>query len=97
MAARASIFAALVELKRLLIGSINPARCRSDVAIVPEESNAISQSVGGGAGSAAHPDIRPHQLEGLGSAERDKIISALAQILMQAAGLSVEELDDDKR
>lgn len=39
-------------------------------------------------------DIR---LEGLGSVERDKIISALAQILMQAAGLSVEEFDDDKR
>ena len=36
-------------------------------------------------------------LEGLASTERDKIISALAQILMQAAGLSVEELDDDKR
>jgi hypothetical protein len=37
------------------------------------------------------------RLEGLGSAERDNIISALAQILMQAAGLGVEELDDDKR
>ena len=37
------------------------------------------------------------RLEGLASPERDKIISALAQILMQAAGLSVEELDDDKR
>jgi hypothetical protein len=37
------------------------------------------------------------RLEGLGSPERDKIISALAQILMQAAGLSVEELDNDKR
>ncbi|MEO6782762.1 MAG: hypothetical protein ABI196_18000 [Bradyrhizobium sp.] len=37
------------------------------------------------------------RLEGLGSPERDKVISALAQILMQAAGLSVEELDDDKR
>jgi len=37
------------------------------------------------------------RLEGLSSAERDKIILALAQILMQAAGLSVEELDDDKR
>jgi hypothetical protein len=30
------------------------------------------------------------RLEKLGSAERDKIISALAQILMQAAGLSVD-------
>ena len=37
------------------------------------------------------------RLEGLGSAEQDKIISALAQILMQAAGLSIGELDDDKR
>ena len=34
--------------------------------------------------------------EGLGSAERDKVISILAQILMQAAGLNVEELEDDK-
>jgi len=38
-----------------------------------------------------------NMLQGLDSTERDKIISALAQILMQAAGLSVEELDDDKR
>ncbi len=38
-----------------------------------------------------------NRLEGMVSPERDKIISALAQILMQAAGLSVEELDDDKR
>ena len=34
--------------------------------------------------------------EGLTSLERDKVISTLAQILMQAAGLRVEELDDDK-
>jgi hypothetical protein len=37
------------------------------------------------------------RLDGLGSLERDKIIQALARILMQGAGLSVEELDDDKR
>ncbi len=37
------------------------------------------------------------KLEGLDSGERDKIILALAQILMQAAGLLIEELDDDKR
>jgi len=35
--------------------------------------------------------------EGLASLERGKVISTLAQILMQAAGLRVEELDDDKR
>ena len=53
--------AALVELERLLIGVINAAQCRSDIAIVPEESNAVSQSVGRGAGSAADPVIRQHQ------------------------------------
>ena len=37
------------------------------------------------------------RLDGLGTLERNKIISALAQILMQAAGIRVEELDDDKR
>jgi hypothetical protein len=35
--------------------------------------------------------------EGLAAPERDKVISTLAQILMQAVGLRVEELDDDKR
>jgi hypothetical protein len=35
--------------------------------------------------------------EELTAVERDKVISTLAQILMQAAGLRVEELDDDKR
>jgi hypothetical protein len=37
------------------------------------------------------------KMEELTSPEREKIVAALAQILMQAAGLSVEELDDDKR
>lgn len=34
--------------------------------------------------------------EGMSSAERDKVVSILAQILMQAAGLNIEELEDDK-
>lgn len=38
-----------------------------------------------------------NQLDGVAPAERHKIISVLAQILMQAAGLSVEELEDDQR
>ena len=37
------------------------------------------------------------RLEGLGILERNKVISTLAQILMQAAGIGVEEIDDDKR
>ena len=36
-------------------------------------------------------------LAGLSSPERSKVRQLLAQILMQAAGLSVEELDDDER
>jgi hypothetical protein len=34
--------------------------------------------------------------EGMSSAERDKVVLILAQILTQAAGLNVEELEDDK-
>ena len=37
------------------------------------------------------------RLEGLDAHERGKVIAALAQILMQAAGLDVEELDGDNR
>jgi len=37
------------------------------------------------------------RLDGLGSVERSKVVSALAQILLQAAGVRVEELADDKR
>jgi hypothetical protein len=36
------------------------------------------------------------RLEGMSSTERDKAVLMLAQILMQAAGLNVEELEDDK-
>jgi hypothetical protein len=36
-------------------------------------------------------------LDGLGSLERGKVVSALAQVLLQAAGLRVEELADDQR
>ena len=36
------------------------------------------------------------RLEGLEALDRDKVVSALAHILMQAAGLKVEEADDDE-
>ena len=38
-----------------------------------------------------------NRLDGMASADRGRVISALAQILMQAAGLSVEELEDEQR
>ena len=37
------------------------------------------------------------RLERVNTAERTKIVSALAHLLLQAAGLSVPELDDDER
>jgi len=37
------------------------------------------------------------RLNGLESLERGKAVSALAQILLQAVGVRVEELADDKR
>ena len=34
--------------------------------------------------------------EGMNPAEQDRVVLILAQVLMQAAGLKVEELEDDK-
>jgi hypothetical protein len=36
------------------------------------------------------------RLKGLEALDRDKVVIALAHILMQAAGLRVEETDDDE-
>jgi hypothetical protein len=59
--------AALVELKRLLMGTGNPAHSRSDIAIAPEEGNEISQIAGDGAGSADDPDVRQQPTGRIGS------------------------------
>jgi hypothetical protein len=36
------------------------------------------------------------KLDGLSDKDREKVISTLARLLMQAAGLVVEELNDDQ-
>jgi hypothetical protein len=41
--------------------------------------------------------FEPQKLEGMTGTERAKATTTLAQILMRAAGLVVEELDDDRR
>jgi hypothetical protein len=38
-----------------------------------------------------------HKVDGMSDVERAEAIATLAQLLMQAAGLIVEELDDDRR
>jgi hypothetical protein len=90
--------AALVELKRVLM------RARP----TPHTPGAMSQSFGRKAMKsfrlpAATPSRQMNflfdnsRLEGVAAAERDKIVLVLAQILMQAAGLSVEGFEDDQR
>lgn len=41
--------------------------------------------------------FEPGKVDGMNNAERAKALTTLAQILMQAAGLVVEELDDEQR
>jgi len=41
--------------------------------------------------------FEPSKVDGMKNMERAGTIATLAQILMQAAGLIVEELDDDQR
>ncbi len=40
--------------------------------------------------------FEPRRVDGMSELERIKAVTALAQILMQAAGLVVEELSDDQ-
>lgn len=47
-------------------------------------------------GRQLNMEFEPRRLEGLDETERRKAVSTLAQILMQAAGLMVEELSDDR-
>ena len=88
---------ALVDLQRLFMRTANPAHSWSDVAIVREEGNEASQVAGTVSGQQMSLLFDTSRLDGLGALERDKVVSALAQILMQAAGLAVEELADDER
>lgn len=41
--------------------------------------------------------FEPSKVDGMNDVEQEGAIATLAQILMQAAGLIVEELDDDQR
>lgn len=78
--------AALVELQRRLKGAVKTAESRNDVAIDPEENNAVSRDAVGGDGPADELSFEDNRLDGLQCLERDKVVTTLAQILMQAAG-----------
>ncbi|MCK1510854.1 hypothetical protein [Bradyrhizobium sp. 18] len=74
-----------------------PALSQSDVGIVREESNEVSQITGAAPSRQMKLLFDKNRLDELAATERNKIISVLARILMQAAGLRVEELEDDQR
>jgi len=41
--------------------------------------------------------FEPSRIEGMSETERRKVVLTLAQVLIQAAGIRIEELADDKR
>jgi hypothetical protein len=67
--------ATLVELKRLLIGLATPAHSQSDVGIVREESNEVSQIAGAGAEPTNETPIgqKPAGWGGTRRAEQDHL------------------------
>ena len=89
--------AALIELRRLLMEDSKPTHSRSEIGIVRGKTMQSLKLPAGMPGRQMDLLFEESRLEGLGALERNKIISTLAQILMQAAGVRVEELDDDKR
>jgi hypothetical protein len=89
--------AALIELRHVLMGVFKPTNSRSDVGSFGGKTMQPLKLPAGVPGRQMTLLFEDTRLEGLGALERNKILSTLAQILMQAAGLRVEELDDDKR
>jgi hypothetical protein len=84
--------AALVELKRLLMCAGNATHSRGFGRITMTRPKLPSTF----AGRQMNLLLDARRSEGMSSAERDKAVLILAQILTQAAGLNVEELEDDK-
>jgi hypothetical protein len=90
--------AALSELKRLVTPTAAPAHFLREDGCAREEPDETAQCACGDLGPADEPDVRARQGGrdeqcGAGCA---KALTTLAQILMQAAGLVVEELDDER-
>lgn len=88
--------ATLVELKRLLMCTADTTHSWGDSGIVREDHHDASQAASTIASRQMNLMFDAKRSEGMSSAERDKVVLIVAQILMQAAGLNVEELEDDK-
>ena len=86
--------AALIGLNQVLTDAERNRRSPDDSTIVQEERNEDDHNASPDPGAAAIEPVV--HLTGISLLDRSKARILLAQILMQAAGLSVEELDDDK-
>ncbi|MES0132575.1 hypothetical protein [Mesorhizobium sp. M0029] len=87
---------ALSDLKRLVTAAAVPTNFPSENGIAREKVDETAQRACTDLGQADEPEFEPHRLEGMSKVERAKALLTLAQILMQATGLVVEELDDDQ-
>lgn len=89
--------AALIELLRLVSGDDSPAIFRGGRRIIQGDHDEIPQYTRACVGPAARPDTKSKELDGLSDKDRKTAISTLACLLMQAAGIVVEEFNDDQR
>jgi len=88
--------ATLVELKRLLIDTATVADSRATLESFGRITMTCLKLPARFSGRRMNLLFDTKRSEGLGALERERVIATLAQILMQAAGLGVEELEDDK-
>ncbi len=89
--------AGLVRLERLLIAAIKPTNCRSNITIVPDESNAVSNGTGSGVGSAVEPVIRQHQTASAGACRAKQDHFGAGSDPHAGGRPQRQELADDKR
>ena len=89
---------ALLDLHHLLIERGFRRSSRGDPNIVQEEQHEESARVGAGDGPAplsmALDSVR---LRGMSSSERRAVLARLAGLLLEAAGVAVQEHDDDEQ
>jgi hypothetical protein len=89
--------ATLLALKQvLLIGAGPPRDPPNDKGFARGKAMKLRELPTAIAGRQMSLLFDSNRLDGLGALERSKAAAALARILMQAAGVRVEELDDDK-
>lgn len=89
--------AALSELRRLVTPTASPAQFLRDDGCAREKPDETAQCACGDLGQADELMFEPGKVDGMNNVARAKALTTLAQILMQAAGLVVEELDDERR